>query len=457
MAKAAEARRLKSLPKKPAAEPIGDWDSPVAAPSVSDVHYPPSKLFDLKKAEKFETSPVETEVAWMKNVFSRCRFPKNLTAKERAVFEQSISILKMSQVAENEILPFSRGQILASLRPGVWSISWVRDAVFAIEAMTEIGLFDEARRGLEFMLRAQPTGQFRRFFDEKQQKEVGVGVDYQISVTRYFGSGREESDFNEFGPNIELDGFGLFLRAFSGYVEASGDAAFFEKWHGLIDSKIAFPILKNIDSSGLIRAESGPWEHHLPGRRWAWTTGASGIGLEKWAALETRFGRENEAAHAASQRLKTGIFENLVFENRVVKGNAQDSKMSDRYFFDAAVFELFASGFLTEKSLFESHMAAAEPVLGVRGKPAFIRINSSDSYENQEWPFAGLRVAVARARFGDRKGAKKLVDRVTDLAAKNNGIIPEIVALEDEQFRGAVPMVGYGAGAWILARINLEK
>jgi GH15 family glucan-1,4-alpha-glucosidase len=146
------------------------------------------------------------------------------------------------------------------------------------------------------------------------------------------------------------------------------------------------------------------------------------------------------------------------YENRLIKGNAEDQSPSDHYFFDGATFELFAGGFIREKALFLSHIAAYDQELRVKvgEKAGYIRFNSSDAYENQEWPFAGLRVAVAQTIFGNRQEAKHLIGRVTNFARHNYHLIPEIVALQDGQYKGAVPMVGYGAGAYILALVALH-
>ena len=84
----------------------------------------------------------------------------------------------------------------------------------------------------------------------------------------------------------------------------------------------------------------------------------------------------------------------------------------------------------------------------------YIRFNSGDSYENQEWPFAGLRVAVAQKNAGNKTEAKKLVDRITGFANRNNNQVPEILSNDMNMYRGAIPMVGYGAGAYILSLLN---
>lgn len=397
-------------------------------------------------------SLADAEVAWMRHVFERCRFPEGLKRAERNLMEQSVAVLKMAQVADNEIFPFAEGQIMASLRPGVWSISWVRDAAFAIDALTRLGLYEEARKALLFMLATESTNQYKHYI-HTDGKDYGIGVDYQISVTRYFGNGREESDFDHRGPNIEIDDFGLFLIALCNYVNASGDAAFFRQWQPVLQSKVADAIVHNINNQNIIRADSGPWEHHLPGRSYTFTSGVCGMGLEQFAALQQQFGYESDAYLEASKRLRAGILVHMLYDNRLLKGNASDTSPQDHYFYDAATFELFAGGFIRDKTLFLSHMQACDATLGVKtgAKAGYIRINSSDSYENQEWPFAGLRVAVAQVRFGNKAEAKRLVKRVTNIAGRNYNLIPEIITLDTESYKGSIPMAGYGAGAYVLA------
>ena len=71
---------------------------------------------------------------------------------------------------------------------------------YATVALARAGHLDEARDALIFQLTAGPG-----------RHEAEVGMPYRVSITRYFGNGAEESDCNAAGPNIEFDGFGLFL------------------------------------------------------------------------------------------------------------------------------------------------------------------------------------------------------------------------------------------------------
>jgi GH15 family glucan-1,4-alpha-glucosidase len=388
---------------------------------------------------------------FMQSVFEGCKIPESATADEKALLQQSITILKMSQVPEQEILPYAHGQIVASLRPGEWSMTWVRDGSFAIAAMAKLGMNSEAKRGLEFMLKAQPVGRFKDIF--RNGKDYGIGVDYQISATRYYGNGKEDCEASE-GPTIEIDDFGLFLFALAEYMESSNDEAFYKQWESVLSEKIADAIMHNIDGDGLIRSDSGPWEHPLPGRRYTFTSGVCAEGLRRFAALQEKYGYESKKYAGAADSLYSGIMKHMVYENRVIKGDADDQSPTAHYFHDAGTFELFANGLVTDKRLFETHMQDYDRVMKVKNDIGYIRVFSDDTYENQEWPFADLRVAVAQNHLGARSLAKGLIDKVTKLSKANYNMIPEMYMLGNCSFNGAVPMVGYGSGAYVLALLD---
>lgn len=401
---------------------------------------------------------VEQETGYMKAVFSRCRYPKGLSPLEKTVWEQGISILKMSQVSDKEIFPLSHGQVMASLRPGVWAICWVRDGAFAIEAMSKLGMYAEAKKALEFQLKAKPTNQFIHYI-HTDGVDYGLGVPYIISMTRYFGNGREECDYtSDGGPNIELDGLGLFLTAFYHYVQESGDVGMVKTYRSELEI-IARAILHNITEKGILRRDSGPWEHHLPGKEFMWSTGTCARGLQQLALLQHRAGLDSTEASRGGQRLLEGLMTHARVDGRYIKGNATEQLPTDHHYFDAATFELFAGGLVNDPALFRSHMAEYNRHNRAVGDPnrGYIRFNSHDSYENQEWPFAGLRVAVAQVRLGSRVEAKKLIDRVTIYASRNHNQVPEILSNDMGIFKGAIPMVGYGSGAYILALISYYK
>lgn len=409
---------------------------------------------DMEAAlHKTESMPLmQNELAFMRNLFASCHLPAKLTPAERNVAEQSLCVLKMSQVGDKEVFPHAPGQVMASLRPGVWAISWVRDGSLAIEAMSKAGMYTEARKALEFMLMARPTDQYIHYW-HTDGKDYGIGVPYIISVTRYFGNGREESDYTSSGPNIEIDDFGLFLTAFYHYVQQSGDSSFFREWKEKGLDVVARAIIANINDKGVIRTESGPWEHHLPGKEFMWTSGACARGLQLIGELCAKYHYDPQLYNGGASRLYEGIMKNGLVDNRYIKGNATEQHTTDHHYFDGGTFELFASGLINNRALFASHLQEYNKHLRAASDPerGYIRFNSSDSYENQEWPVAGLRVAVAEMKMGDPGRAKKLIGRITAYAAANNGLIPEILSNEMSMYKGAIPMVGYGAGAYLLA------
>jgi len=419
------------------------------------------------------TSLLDEEVGYMQHVFSTCTFPGKLTLQERNVAEQSISILKMSQVADNEIFPDSHGQIMASLRPGLWHIAWVRDGSYAIQAMTRLGMLSEAKKGLEFMLKA-PSGHLKHYV-YKDGKDYGPGVDYQVSLTRYYGNGKEECDTNDEGPNIEYDDFGLFLCAYTDYVSRSNDSTFYKKWNRVMCTKIADATIHCIAANSLIKADSGPWEHHLQNpKQYTFTSGVCARGLEQVAELQRKYKLPYESYKRAAGVLKQGILKNMLCENKYLKGNVNDKLKTDPEYYDSGVYEIFANGLMTDKKLFLSHMKEYDRVLRIQGdRPGYIRLNTADPYENQEWVFINLRISQAWLLFGGKEEAARLLHFVTEQASVNNNTIPEMysnklqmdkvtdnfrqndiwcncIRDKDNQYIGTVPMVGYGSGAYIL-------
>ncbi|MDD4990629.1 MAG: hypothetical protein PHR83_00225 [Paludibacter sp.] len=427
----------------------------------------------IARISKTRKSLLDDEVSFMQHTFSRCTIPTNLSVKERNVVEQSISILKMSQVPDNEIFPHSHGQIMASLRPGLWHIAWVRDGSYAIQAMTKLGMYTEARKGLEFMLQA-PSGHLKHYV-YKDGKDYGPGVDYQVSLTRYFGNGEEECDSNDSGPNIEYDNFGLFLCAFTDYVNCSKDSAFYKKWNPIMCTKVADATIHCIDTDSLIKADSGPWEHHLQmPKQYTFTSGVCARGLQQFASLQQQYHLPYEKYKTAAETLKQGILKHMLCENNYIKGNVNDQQKTDPEYYDSGVYEIFANGLMTDKQLFLSHMAECDKVLRIKGnRPGYIRLNTADPYENQEWAFINLRIARAWLLFDEKKETAKLLNYVTEQAAVNNNTVSEMysnklqmdkvtdnykqnnfwcncIRDKDNQYIGTIPMVGYGSATYIL-------
>jgi GH15 family glucan-1,4-alpha-glucosidase len=89
-------------------------------------------------------------------------------------------------------------------------------------------------------------------------------------------------------------------------------------------------------------------------------------------------------------------------------------------------------------------------------------------YEKQEFLFVDFSLAEVYRRMGRSDEAAAILKRIVDKAAADHNVIPEMyVAVPCQLFpgkigdpTGAIPMVGYGAGAYILdlvQRAELES
>ncbi len=424
--------------------------------TFNDSYQNNSQLIQSLTAKPKLKSLLNDELNFMQNVFHRSYFPKNLSIDERNLYEQSITILKMGQVSQHEIFEKSRGQILASLLPGSWNIGWVRDGVYSTLALNELKLFNEAKYSLSFFLNAD-AGYYKHFV-WKDSVDYGVKSDYQISVCRYFGMGKEEADFNDNGPNIELDGFGLFLVAFSDYINKSGDLQFLNQYYEKVSKLIADPILTFVDSKNIIGKESGPWEIHLPGKQFVWTAAVSSAGLRDFAkVLKKNNYSEYQKYFDCAEKLSNGIKQNFVYDNKTLKGFYAAQSPKEQEFYDGGTIEAFTQNVLKDKSFFTSYYNDYAENLRISKRRGFSRLNNPDWYTISDWPFLDLRIAIALNNYGMRKPAKQLIDWITNYSKLNYNLIAELYNYDDENYGGSIPMVGYGAGAYILTLNNFYK
>ena len=134
----------------------------------------------------------------------------------RRLWRQSEVMLRIAQCREpNSSDWHGNGLIVASLPDGVWFTPWVRDMAWATVALTKMGHREEARAAVIAYFNAQPTGKMRA---------QTAGVDYQVSVVRYFGNGAEEPFFTmEGSTNIEFDDWGEVLWVLGEYLHKYND------------------------------------------------------------------------------------------------------------------------------------------------------------------------------------------------------------------------------------------
>ncbi len=376
--------------------------------------------------------------------------PPGLSADERAVYRRQLAILRMAQVRDPGA---GHGQVIASMSPGKWNIAWVRDQAYATFAMIHAGMHAEARDALGFWLGAGAGS----WVCCDRDGGPWVGAPYGISVVRYRGDGSEESDENAQGPNIEFDGFGLSLMVLEAYVAATGDLALVTAHADRVFVRTADVLVGLIEpngaNAGLVRADSSIWESHWydGGRKhFAYTQATTVAGLRAAASLATRAGRASDAARytAAADQVAAAVAARFVPSSGVVKGNLEEASA-----LDAAAIELFNWDVLPADG------AAARATLdafatglwnGLVGH-GYRRNDDGGDYDLREWIVVDLRIARALTRVGRTAEAAQLVTWVTAQARANFDLVPENYDRTTGDYSGETPMVGFGAGAYVMA------
>jgi hypothetical protein len=435
---------------------------------------------------------VDDERAAWSTVQAALTVPSGLSTTEAQVFRQSAAVLLMAQARESQAflreflsqdgearrtrfgdggvtLPATvahrgQGAVLASLPPGEWTVAWVRDGTFASVALSALGRTDESREALRFMLDAE-GGRFQSWTELAPYSPLP----YVVSLCRYTGFGVEETDFNGFGPNLELDGLGLVLWALRQHERLTGDTSLTDARWSDISGKIVAPLVALIDSTtGLVKPDSSIWETHWNGRQrtWTWTQAVAARGLCDAAAMAERKG---DSAHAtqwrqAAQALRRAIARKLTDSSGALASNAEELAAGDGYF-DAAAVEALANGlFAPDGGIAQATLSAFDSKLKVAAGPGWSRNDDQwdhsgatdlspwgSDYDSAEWSFTDLRGAVAMGAAGRATRASALVAWVTDQASSNAGLVPETWDQTSGAWKFNAPMVGFGAGAYVLA------
>ena len=394
------------------------------------------------------------------------------SAAEQRLWRQSEVMLRMAQSREpNRPDRNSNGLIVAALPDGLWFTPWVRDMAFATVALIRMGHRDEARAALLAYFNAQPTGKMRAQTN---------GADYQVSVVRYFGDGSEEPFFTmEGATNIEFDDWGLVLWALGEYERKFDDAALLRTstFRGpLYESARDFvvsPLLKNLEpygASAIVAADTSIWEEHQKDKKhFAFSTAIALVGLEDFAEVASRAGDEPARTKALQQaaRLQQGF--NAAFIRRdELHGTLEEGEKND---IDGALLAIINLGVVTDPAIIGNTIKRMELLKVASGGYRRVRSNYTDPaifeywYERQEFLFVDFSLAELYRHQGRAIEAAAILQRIVAKAAADHNIIPEMyVALPCQLFPGAIgdptgakPIVGYGAGAYILNLLAREK
>jgi GH15 family glucan-1,4-alpha-glucosidase len=368
----------------------------------------------------------------------------------------------MGQVREANVAGrVNHGMMLAALPVGEWHVGWVRDGTYAISALSRSGHFEEARMALDFFMNAGPVGEYLAYVR---------GPSYRISVTRYFGSGEEESDWNQDGPNVELDGWGMVLWAARQYVEASGDVGWLASqtrdgtaWD-VLKTGIALPLESNLETSGIVTKDASIWEvHEGQKKHFAWTTITAARGFCDIAALAGAAQQPPDVVtkyQRLEQAVRDGFLGSFEDANGALAGSVEELALPTRRYTDVATGQAFGWNVLRDPSgtTGKQTLSLLENLRVVSG--GYKRNDDGlSSYDDNEWVFADFVMSNAYRRSGDPVKADQILDHVVEKAAANFYLLPELynaVASDGAigNYTGAVPMVGYGAGAYIMTMLD---
>lgn len=386
--------------------------------------------------------------------------------QEHHLWRQSETILRMAQIEEeNRESRVNHGLILASLPDGIWFTAWVRDMSYALVGLAHMGHFAEAREGILAWFNARPVGRW---------KQDTRGLDYQISVTRYFGDGSEESDYSgQKSENCEFDDWGLALWAVSEYWERTHDRSLLEEktYRGTVYEAmrdfVVKPLLGNLDACGdglIVAQDSSCWEEHQENKRhYACSTIAAIPGLRGFLNIAQSM-QDQETVKLVSEKLLLldKGFKNAFVKDGWVKGVLEvDTQPKSEV--DGAVLEAFNLNIINDPAVIEKTLNKMQLLKTASG--GYRRNQGAGNYEAHEFLLIDFNLARVYFKLGRPVEASRILQTLVSKSCQDHGLIPEMyVSAKGRDYQGeigdptgAIPMVGFGAGDYVITLTDRAK
>ena len=390
--------------------------------------------------------------------------------QERHLWRQSETMLRIAQSREpNRADRHGYGLIVAAL-PDVYSTPWVRDMAWSTMALLRMGHQAEARAAVLAYFNAQPTGKMRAKVNN---------ADYQISVVRYWGDGAEEPFFTQEGAiNIEFDDWGEALWVVGEYLRKFDDPSLLKaathrgQLYESARDFIVKPLIANMEKHGdglIMAADTSIWEEHQADKKhFAFSTAMAIMGLREFAEIARRAGDELASRHALETEalLQKGFDAAFIRDGRL-HGTLEPGIKND---IDGALIPIINFGIVTDAKVIQETIERMKLLKVASGGYRRVRGTYADPkifeywYEQEEFLFVDFELAELYRRLGRKSEAGEMLQRIVGKSATDHNIIPEMyVAVPCKLFpgkigdpTGAIPMVGYGPGAYILHLLDRE-
>jgi GH15 family glucan-1,4-alpha-glucosidase len=230
------------------------------------------------------------------------------------------------------------------------------------------------------------------------------------------------------------------------------------------------PLVANLEDYGpgsIVAADTSIWEERQKDKKhFAFSTAMAIVGLKEFAQVALRAG--DKPTHAAVSRhiaqLEKGLAAAFIRDGEL-HGTLEEGVKND---IDGALLPILNFGLVSDPAIMRDTLARLELLKVTSGGYRRVRSTYTDPaifeywYEREEFLFVDLSLAEVDRRLGRHTEAAALIERIVDKAAADHNIIPEMyVALPCDLFPGRIgdptgarPMVGYGAGAFILELLN---
>ena len=236
---------------------------------------------------------------------------------------------------------------------------------------------------------------------------------------------------------------------------------------------IVKPLMANMESYGdglIMAADTSIWEEHQPDKKhFAFSTAMAIVGLREFAEIARRAGDQP----ARQQALDTEALLHKGFAAAFIRGGKLHGTLEPgiKNDIDGALIPIINFGIVSDPKVIEDTVDRMRLLKVASGGYRRVRGTYTDPkifeywYEQEEFLFVDFELAEVYRRLGRKSEADAMLQRIVSKSAADHNIIPEMyVAVPCALFpgkigdpTGAIPMVGYGPGAYVLHLLDRER